>query len=468
MKILLLLAVLAAAVVAQEPAPAAPSDAADEVMLPGQAEDKPVPKAEPQPEAQPEALSEPEPKPEPVAQAKPLPPAGIEEEWAFVKSAAEDADGAVSQAAMEDLKLFARRHLESDLAPEAMFVLAGLKQKKGEWQTALSVYLRLLYEYPASKTALRAKSSYLELVEKKASRKQRPLLNGLVKAPEVADKADRLSILWQEVAGQDVEALYEPALDEIRDFSVRFPAHKDADKLHAALARLQGADGKAAASLLAWRKLLAMCPNSPLRPRAQMAIGDLYGDFLRDPKRAIDAYQELVERYPKASEVLGALERSAQLFEDKLRQYDLAVEMHEKIVATFQKTAGSLKALKAMVKLQRDRLSKPDEAVKTLLRLSTMHGGQDGVDALLQASEIARRDLKDSRRQVELLRQVSDDYAGAKEAPQALYDAAGVYEDDLKDNAKAIEIYKEVTSKFPSHKLAKKAGDRVTKLEAKQ
>jgi len=141
--------------------------------------------------------------------------------------------------------------------------------------------------------------------------------------------------------------------------------------------------------------------------------------------------------------------------------------MHEKIVKTFPKTAGSLKALKAMAKLQRDRLSKPDEAVKTFMRLSQMHGGQDGVDALMQASEIARRDLKDSARQAELLRKVADDYAAAKEAPQSLYDAAGVYEDDLKDAAKAIEVYKEISSKFPSHKLAKKAADRAAKLEAK-
>lgn len=118
-----------------------------------------------------------------------------------------------------------------------------------------------------------------------------------------------------------------------------------------------------------------------------------------------------------------------------------------------------------IAKLQRDRLGSPGDAMKTLQRLSSMHGGQDGIDALTQASEIARRDLKDFARQAELLRKVSDDYAGAKEAPQSLYDAAGVYESSLKDNAKAIELYKEVASKFPSHKLAKRAEDRAAKLE---
>ncbi|HAZ07066.1 MAG TPA: hypothetical protein DCZ01_00775 [Elusimicrobia bacterium] len=479
MKALILLTALAGTAVAQEAAPTAQSDAVDEVMPAPQAETKPAPEAEPaaEPKAEPPVESKPEPileKPAKievvsakVEETKPLPPAGIDEEWAFVKSSAEDADGAVSEAAMEDLQLFVLRHPESAQAPEAMFLLAGLKQKKGEWQSALTVYLRLLYEYPANKTALRAKSSYLELVEKKGSRKQRPLLSELVKLPEAADRADRLCALWQKAAEQVGETLSESVAEEIRDFSVRFQNHKDGDKMLSALARLQGANGKAAASMLAWRKLLAMHPNSPLRPQAQMAMGDLYADSVRDPKKAIDAYQDLVEKYPKAPEMLGAIERSAHLFDDKLRQYDLAVEMHEKIVKNFPKTAGSLRALKAMARLQRERLSKPEEALKILMQLSQMHGGQDGVDALLQASEVARRDLKDSRRQAELLRKISDDYAGAKEAPQSLYDAAGVYEDDLKDNAKAIEVYREVASKFPSHKLAKKATDRAAKLEAK-
>lgn len=501
MKTLLLVAALSVPAAAQEAAPAAPAASVNEVALPGQEEAKPAPKAEaapepaaepkeepkaaeekPEPEKKPEPEQKPEAKPEPVVEkpaqvevvspkvveTKPLPPAGIEEEWAFVKSAAEDPESGVSEAAREDLKLFVRRHPDSAQAPEALLLLAGLEQKKGEWRAALGDELWLLYEYPSSAVALRAKSSYLELVDKKGSRKQRPLLSELVKTPDAADKADRLSLLWQRVAATVGETLHDPAVEQIRDFAVRFPEHKDADKLHAALASLEAEDGKAALALLSWRKLLAMCPNSPLRSKAQMAIGDLYADLLRDPKKAIDAYQELVEKYPQAPEVLGALERSAQLFEDKLKQYGLAVEMDEKIVKTSPKTAGSLKALKGMAKLQRDRLSKPDDAVKTLLRLSSMHGGQEGVDALILASEIARRDLKDYARQAELLHKVSDDYAAAKEAPQALYDAAGVYEDELKDNAKAISVYTEVTTKFPSHKLAKKADGHITKLEAKQ
>ena len=403
-------------------------------------------------------------------EAKPEPEsskfAGPEAEWAFVKSAAEDPDAGIQEAAIENLRLFARRYPDSTRAPDALFLLAGLRAKKGDWQPAATALLHAIYEYAGASVELRAKSMYLELVGNKASRRLRPILNDFVNGNDAADKSDRLSALWQKVADKAPDAFDEPAAEEIRDFFVRFPEHKDNDKLQAALARLHAANDKSAAAVVSWRKLLALYPDSGLRAKAQLSIGDLYADPLRDPKKAIDAYQELIAQYPQAGEVLPALQSSARLFEDKLRQYDLSVQMDERIVKTFPKTPASLAAFKGIARLQRDRLSKPEEAIKTLLRLSTMHGGHDGVDALLLAAEIARRDLKDYGREAALLHQVSDDYAAAKEAPQALYDAAGVYEDDVKDLTKAIETYKEVASRYPTHKLGKKAADRADKLAA--
>ena len=392
-------------------------------------------------------------------------PSGPDEEWAFVKAAAADPDGAMQEAAIENLSLFVRRYPDYASAPDALALLAGLRVKKGQWQQGATELLRLIYEYADSSAQMNAKSSYLELIKKKAWSSQRPAFNALVVGSDAVGKADRLSALWQKAADKEPEAFYEPAADGIRDFFVRFPAHPDNDKLQAALARLHAANGKPASAATAWRKLLALYPDSGLRAGAQLALGDLYADALRDPKKAIDAYQELIAAYPQAPEILAALENSARLFDEKLRQYELSAQMDEQIVKTFPKTPASMKALKSIARLQRDRLGKPDEAIKTLLRLSAMHGGQDGVDALLLAADIARGQ-KDYAHEAALRHQVADDYSAVKEAPQALYDAAYVYEDDVKDTAKAVATFKEIAAKYPSHKLAKKATDRVAKLTA--
>jgi TolA-binding protein len=388
---------------------------------------------------------------------------GPDDEWAFAQAAGRDENQDVRRAAIAELSLFARRRPDAPQAPDALLLLADLRQKNGDWQRALTDLLHLIAEYPKSEALLRAKSDYLALVDRKASRRNRPALEALPALIDADAPTDRLSQAWQALADRAPDAVYEPAVREIEDFVVRFPNHPDADKLLQALARLDAANDQPAAALLTWRKLLALCPASELRPRALKSIGDLYADSLRDPRAAISAYQDLAAQYPQAVEVQEALEKSAGLFENKLKQYDLAVEQYERVVKGFPKTPASLRALKSIARLQRDRLDKSDDAIKTLQRLSAMHGGQEGVDALLLAASIAHRDLKDSGRQAALLHQVADDYPTAKQAPEALYDCGGVWE-DAGNTVKAIAVYTEAATKYPADRYGRKSSDRATKL----
>ncbi len=392
-------------------------------------------------------------------------PVTVDDEWAFAKAAGQDENADVRKAAVPELELFARRRPSAPQAASALALAARLRAQSGDWPRAMGDLLRVIAVYPNSDAALGAKSDFQSLVDKRAPRRDRAALAALPDALTGSDPDDRLSQIWRRIADRAPDALYEPVVSGIDDLFARDLNRADADLLLQALARLHAANGEPASALLTWRKLLAYCPSSPLRPFAQESIGDLYADALRDPRQAIEAYQAVVSGYPGSIEVLSALERSADLFEKKLRQYDLAVEQLEKVVSLYPKTPSSLRALQSIARLQRDRLNNPDAAIKTLQRLSKMHGGQDGVKALLLAAEIARRDLKDSGRQAALLHQVADDYPAAQQSPEALYDCAGVWE-DAGNTVKAIEVYKEVAAKFPSSRYARKASDRVAKLSA--
>ena len=140
---------VAASVGAQEyPNPsAAPAPAAEVSDVSGSTD---VPtgaaKEEPKSPPRPSLLAE-EKKPEPAPAPIPAPAVriiGADDEFNFAKAAAEDADAAVQEAAMEDLAVFVRRHPAAAQAPEAILLLAGLKQKKGDWQPATVSLLRLL------------------------------------------------------------------------------------------------------------------------------------------------------------------------------------------------------------------------------------------------------------------------------------------------------------------------------------
>ncbi|NNN06727.1 MAG: tetratricopeptide repeat protein [Elusimicrobia bacterium] len=421
-----------------------------------------APETHAQPDAKPDAKSDAKSDLPDVAAPKPV---TVADEWAFAKAAGQDENADVRKAAIPELELFARRRPDAPQAPDALLLAADLRQKDGDWPRAMGDLLRLIAAYPGSPALLSAKSDFLSLVAKRAPRRDQPALSALPESLEGTDPVERLSQVWRRIADRAPDALYEPVVLGIDDLFARDPGRGDSDELLRALARLDAANGEPASALLSWRKLLALCPASMLRPVAQMSIGDLYAEALHDPRAAIVAYQELAEKFPRSIQVQAALEKSAALFENKLHQYDLAVEQLERVVALFPKTPASLRALQSIARLQRDRLNNPDAAIKTLQRLSKMHGGQDGVKALLLAAEIARRDLKDSGRQAALLHQVADDYPAAQQSPEALYDCAGVWE-DAGNTVKAIEVYKEVATKFPNDRYARKASKRVAKLSA--
>ena len=68
----------------------------------------------------------------------------------------------------------------------------------GQTLAAVSL-LEDVYEYAGSPAELRAKSTYLELVGNKASRRLRASLNDFVNGSDAGEKSDRLSALWHAV-----------------------------------------------------------------------------------------------------------------------------------------------------------------------------------------------------------------------------------------------------------------------------
>jgi TolA-binding protein/outer membrane biosynthesis protein TonB len=474
------------AAAAPKPADASPAPKpVDASPAPKPAEPQAAPKPEPQPAPapQPEPKAEPkaEPAPAPVVESKPaekdkasgksakkeakqFSPEEISSgEFLTLKSGAEDQNTELRNAALEDLRVFVQQHPDAEAAPEALSILA----KQEEYRPAMVDWLHLVYEYPASNISRKAKSEYLDLVNKKMSSKLRPGLSALSKSPEAEDKVERLAALVFGLAEKSGDDLYEPAAAEIRRFQVRFPDYKDNDRILWSLAQLHLANGKNAAALMTYRELLSY-QGSAYREKAQFATGELFSDKLKRYKEAVDAFQAFVEQYPESKQVLDALQRVAVLYADRLDQAPLAVETYERIIKLFPKTDGTLKAFNAEAKLQRDRLKAPADAISTYLRLTDQFRYPQAAEALMNAADVARKDLKDYKREVELRSKVAADFPLVKEAPEQLFEAAQVLEEDAQDLDGAVKLYQDVASKFPNTKQGKKAADRANKLLQKK
>jgi TolA-binding protein len=437
------------------------------------AEPKPEPKAEPKPEPKPEPKAEPAPVPAPVAEpkakaAKKAPKQLSSEEilagvFQVLKSGAEDPNAELRGAALESLRVFIQQNPDAASAPEALAILARAE----DFRPAMVDWLHLVYEYPQSSLAIKAKSEYLDLVNKKMSGKLKPGLSALAKSPDSEDKAERLAKLVYDLAERSGDALYDAAAAEIRRFQVRFPGYKDNDRILWSLAQLHLGNNKYAAALMTYRELLAY-QGSAYREKAQFATAELFADKLKRYRDAVDAYQAFLEQYPDSLLVPEALQRAALLYADRLDQAPLAIETYERVIKLYPKTESALKAFKAQAKLQRDRLKDSDAAIKTYVRITEQFRYPQAAEALMAAADLARRDLKDYKREVELRSKIAEDFPLVKEAPEQLYQAAEVLEEDLKDLDSAVKMYQDVASKFASSKQGRKAGDRANKLLQKK
>lgn len=384
-------------------------------------------------------------------------------EWAFLKDAGSQLE--IAEAVPQALQVFVRQNIDDPDAVDAKFLEAQLREKYGDYKTALIDYLRVIHENPTSALAVQAKSAFLALADKKLPRKFKPALGELVKPATKGSKAERMASMLAKISASFADAAYEPTLIEFNKFQIRFPDYESMDDVVYSLAWLHERNGFHAGALLEFKRLTAAYSDSEWVPKAYMAMGQIYAEDLKDYQKAVAAYQALAKMYDGAPQALGALEKTAALFSEKLRQYELAVDIHEKIVENYPKTPSALKALRDASDLLRNRLSRPADAVAALKKIPDHAGQADAVSALEDAAQIARKDLKDYKLEIELRRRVAADYATSKDAADQLLAAGDVASDDLKDAAQASAIYRELQTKYGDSKQAKKAADRIAKLE---
>lgn len=355
--------------------------------------------------------------------------ASAEEELRFYQKLAGESDTDLLKAVAVDLESFAEAHAGTPLAAEALAELAPLQQKLND-STSLVTWLRLIYEFPGTPQAADARSQFLSAAEKRLPRRMKDAAAELSRAPSDGDAPKRLATLLERLSGEAAEALHDPALAFAARFEARFPGFAEGDRAAMAEGRLRESVQDWPAAALAYRRLLALYPRSPLRGDALWARGTVLTERMKDHQGAVAAFHELVQKHETHPQALPALERSATLLADKLKRPELAVEDYQLLVTRYPGTAAARRALLAEAKLERGKLNKYADAVKSLEK-------------------------------------VAEQYPTSPDAPEALYEAAQIYEDDMNDATKAVAEYKSVASKFPQHKLGRKAEDRAAKLDAK-
>jgi TolA-binding protein len=398
------------------------------------------------------------------ASAKAIPVNVVEAEWALLSAAAQEKDEDVLEQVLPQVEDWLLRNPAHANAGDAQLLKANLLYKLGDYKAALMGLLRHFYEYPQAASAEGAKSLFQEILDKKADKKQKPGLLQLAASAEGADAAARLYSMLEKAPGTAGALLYEPILAEHRSFLNRFPARAGNDTLLLSAAELHLNMKQYLRSRLAYEKLISLHPESPLIPKAKLFLAVVLADNLKEYDKAITVFQDITVSLPGTEQAKAAYSRLPGLAE-RQKKYQLAVDFYEEIIARYPDTDEAYNAYKSEARVLREEMDKFTEAVGVLNRLADKYKGEKGVAALLLASEIYRKDLKDTAGEVAMYDRIVAEYEADPQAPKALYAAAEVF-DKAKDTDKAKDYYQKILEKYPEDPLSKKAEKRVAAIIA--
>lgn len=392
-------------------------------------------------------------------------PALKDAEWNFLKSSAETTDRDELKLLLPQVEDWLSVHPAVPEAAEAQLLKASLRSRLGDYKAALTDLYRHFYEYPGAASAEAAKKLFEETVEKKADKKLKPALFELVAVSETGDTPARLAVMLDKVATMAGDYLYEPLLAEYRAFFARFPEFAGGDMLLLSLADLHRREGEYLPARLAYEKMIALYPASPLLARAKTSLAATLADNIRDYDGAIAAYQDIAAVFPGTAEAWTAYTRLPALAERR-KKFDLAVQVYEKIIELYPDRAEAYSSFNAEARVLREDMKDPAAAMKVLGRLADKYKGERAVEALFLAAEIARKDLKDAPAETQVYDRIVAEYPADPAAPRALF-AAGEALEKIKDYEKARDYYSMIVGKYAEDPLSKKAQKRIDGLLAR-
>jgi len=103
------------------------------------------------------------------------------------------------------------------------------------------------------------------------------------------------------------------AADMLRMSLDRFPDEPEAAEWAVPLGAYLEYAGRLDEAIAEYERVIDQFPHSVAAPRALYVMGDTYQNQLKDPAKAREAYQTLIERYPDSGYVVYAKERLKSL-----------------------------------------------------------------------------------------------------------------------------------------------------------
>lgn len=255
---------------------------------------------------------------------------------------------------------------------------------------------------------------------------------------------------------------YAPAAAAFESFFERFPDYEQNDKVELWYGDLHRANGNYLAAIAQCQKVFKLYPETPYRAASMRLTGDIYAD-MKDTTKAMNAYAQVLRDFPQSSE-RGIVFKHMGMLEENNKQYDAALMDYNKAIELLGKTNAAYEAYYGKADVYKKTKSF-DEAYEALQTTATAFRNDEYkyVKALMDAAQVARKNLKDDTKYVQSLEKALIAYPKSAYSGEIMYELGVVYEKQG-NTRKAADLYRRLILDNPTDKMAAKAQKRLSKL----
>lgn len=364
---------------------------------------------------------------------------------------------------IEDLGAVVQAFWSGPEAPAALYMQSELYKAVKDVPAEAAALAKLVYVFNDSAWRTASSNRLLGLAVKEL-KGDVAALKVLANGAGQSERSDRHAQFIMNFSKLESEGFLPLLRRECDEFIRRFPDHA---AVEAVLALKEGSYARekryelAAAGL---RHLIAVYPDSAQRPARMLSLAGIYDEQLKKYDQAVIVLEKIIATYPEQGEALTSYQRAARIYGEKLDKHAKALELLNKIVERYPKDEAAQSALEYQARIYADTLRDYGSAVKSYQRLADMFKGDAAVSALVKATDLARRSLKDYTLQIEIENRLVAEYPKRPEAVEALYDSGETHEDKLKNLNEALAAYQALIRTYPDSKQAIKAKSRIDKL----
>lgn len=369
-----------------------------------------------------------------------------------------------------EIREYMRRFPEAGNLSEMQFKIATIYHDSENEAKSFFSHIEILYLYPESNAVAVSKDRIRSILvqEKKFKEMAAQIEPIIVPAASGLQKEEACFFFLKTMTDLQFKEIRNPLKHGYLNYLQRYPNSENASTIIFWLAELLADAQDAYEGLAQFQKIAYLYPSSTHVSISKLQTAKIFNKKLKEPQKAILAYEEFLLEYPDDPQAGYAQFQIAKINEREKKKYLEAIEAYSSVAQRHPKSVEAVPALFEAARLYEDKFKEYDQAIRVYTEIvRDFPEDVKAPHAYAEAARIYEKRLKDYFNAANVYFKIYGHYPTSTIAAESLFAAAELNEDKLQDYDKALMYYRFVVDKYPNHKLTKRANKRIEKISKK-